>query len=262
LTAGVRVVAVDWSGRAGVTGQRRHIWRAVADDGRLVALGSGMSRGEVVDEVVAMARADEELIVGFDFAFSFPAWFVLGYGLTEVGELWALAAVEGERWLEECRPPFWGRPHKPRPALVEQLRLTDASCQPVGGARPKSVFQVGGAGAVGTGSIRGMPYLPRLRAAGFSVWPFDPAGSPLVVEIYPRALTGPVRKSVAAARAAYLEDWTLPLGLRRLAQESEDAFDAAASALVMWRHLEQLRNLCRAEDPRVLLEGAIWAPTP
>ena len=37
--------------------------------------------------------------------------------------------------------------------------------------RPKSTFQIGGAGAVGTGSLRGMPHLLTLREAGCAVWP-------------------------------------------------------------------------------------------
>jgi hypothetical protein len=50
----------------------------------------------------------------------------------------------------------------------------------------KSVFQIGGAGAVGTGSVRGMPLLAALSADGFSVWPFEDASERMVIEIYPR----------------------------------------------------------------------------
>ena len=56
------------------------------------------------------------------------------------------------------------------------------------------MFQIGGAGAVGTGSIRGMPHLLTLADSGFTIWPFVSGGLPTVVEIYPRALTGPVNK--------------------------------------------------------------------
>src|SRR5947207_2673911 len=81
-----------------------------------------------------------------------------------------------------------------RPTLEEHLRRTDRDVPGIGGIRPKSVFQIGGAGAVGTGSIRGMSLLKRLSDAGFAVWPFDSAQFPLVVEIYPRLLTGSVKK--------------------------------------------------------------------
>jgi hypothetical protein len=50
------------------------------------------------------------------------------------------------------------------------------------------VFQIGGAGAVGTDSVRGTPHLLTLAKAGFSIWPFDPPHHLMVIEIYPRAL--------------------------------------------------------------------------
>jgi len=48
--------------------------------------------------------------------------------------------------------------------------------------------------------------------------------------------------------------------LRRRAEDSEDAFDAAISALVMSQHLDALRGLEPASDPVTRLEGAIWVP--
>lgn len=115
---------------------------------------------------------------------------------------------------------------------------------------------------MGTGSIRGMPYLRYLRDAGFSIWPFDPPGWPAVIEIYPRALTGPVTKSDRTSRAAYLDRWDMPGLLRRRAEDSEDAFDAAISALVMSRHSQEFADpLLAATDPDVRLEGSIWVPS-
>lgn len=95
-------------------------------------------------------------------------------------EAWDLAAREGERWLAACPAPFWGRRGRPRPTFgpgQSPFRVTEDQQRTVAGIRPKSVFQVGGAGAVGTGSLRGMPELSRLRAAGFSIWPIDPPSS-------------------------------------------------------------------------------------
>lgn len=59
--------------------------------------------------------------------------------------------------------------------MPDELRRTDRERPAVGGIRPTSGFQIGGAGAVGTGAVRGMPMLARLRAAGFAIWPFDAA---------------------------------------------------------------------------------------
>ena len=117
----------------------------------------------------------------------------------------------------------------------------------VKGITPKSPFQIGGAGSVGTASLRGMPVLVRLREAGFRVWPFDApalvakAPRPLVVEMYTRLKTGAVQKSNAVARAAYLlkkrrEDAAyaaLSRTVMQRARESEDAFDALVSTMVM-----------------------------
>lgn len=83
-----------------------------------------------------------------------------------------------------------------------------------------------------------------------------------LVEIYPRALTGAVVKSKAGDRAGYLARRHPGLGrqMREQAASSEDAFDAAISALVMADHAPSLANLQRTADPVVALEGRIWLP--
>jgi hypothetical protein len=167
------VVAVDWSGAA--QGAATRIWLAHVVDGELVTLRNGRTRQQVVDDLVELrAHCPAGLVVGLDFSFSFPAWFVRARRCTTVDDMWRTATREGEDWLAECAPPFWGRPGRPRPPLDEHLRRAEKAIS-VGGISPKSVFQIGGAGAVGTGSIRGMPYLRQLRESGFSIWPFDPA---------------------------------------------------------------------------------------
>ena len=133
--------------------------------------------------------------------------------------------------------------------------------------RPKSPLQIGGAGAVGTGSLRGIPVLRNLRRAGFGVWPFDEAELPVTVEIYPRVFTGDLTKSDAAARAQELKKlrqgeygaW-LGKGLLEHAEASEDAFDALFAALGMWEHRAEFAELRRTEDEEERLEGRIWVP--
>ena len=124
------------------------------------------------------------------------------------------------------------------------------------------MFQIGGAGAVGTGSLRGMPVLHRLHEAGFSVWPFCDAELPVVIEIYPRVLTGAVNKSNAEHRRTYIEEryGHLDAAMRERAASSDDAFDAAVSALVMWEHQAELAALRPARDDVERLEGATWRP--
>ena len=206
------------------------------------------------------AASGGPLVAGFDFSFSWPAWRLRELGCASAEELWARAAADGERWLAACAPPLWGRPgrHRPQRGPDEpELRATER----LGPGRPTSSFQIGGAGSVGTGSLRGMPLLPLLRAAGFALWPWDDAGAATALEIYPRALTGPVVKSSADARAAYLaDDARIPPALLPVAQATEDAFDAAVSAVVLAEHLPQLLALRAASDEATRLEGAIWRP--
>jgi hypothetical protein len=257
------VVAVDWSGS--IVDERRHIWVAIVVDGDLIRLDHGHRRADVpailrriVDEV------GPRVAVGFDFAFGLPAWFARARGCATGPDLWALARTEGESWLRECDPPFWGRRRRRRPYTnpADGMRATDATARRVGSSAPKSVFQIGGVGAVGTGSVRGMPVLTDLRAAGFAIWPFDAPAWPVVIEIYPRHFTGHVVKSNGAARAVYLTDhWSdMPPTFRDSACQSDDAFDAALTARGMWAFRERLASLPMIRDTTAHLEGVIWDP--
>lgn len=260
-----RAIAIDWSGAK--SGARSRIWLAEVRDGCLTRLESGRDRGEVIAHVIADARTDPDVVVGLDFQFAFPSWFTGRQGATSIEELWDLVEERGEQWLRDCSHPFWGRPGKPKPDLTRHLRLTEQRAPKQKGVSPKSIFQIGGAGAVGTGSIRGMPHLARLREAAlpegrFSIWPFHRVQIPLVIEIYPRLLTGAVNKSDHAARVSYLARDFPEIGsaLAREAASSEDAFDAAVSALVMNRHLDEIATLAEARDPTERIEGSIWWP--
>jgi hypothetical protein len=260
-----RVVAVDWSGRAAEAGQRRHIWTAEVAGGRLVALAAGRTRAGAAEHLERLARLHPRLVVGLDFSFSFPSWWLVERGWQDGPSAWSAAAAEGEGWLARCPPPFWGRPGRRRPRHDPgrpALRVTEAEAPATGGVRPCSTFQIGGAGAVGTASVRGMSALARLRGAGFHVWPFDAPGWPLALEIYPRLLTGAVRKSDPLARRRVLAD-RFPEADRTLAEVaagSEDAFDAAVSALTMAAHGDELAALPHLVDRRSRMEGCLWRP--
>jgi predicted nuclease with RNAse H fold len=142
--------------------------------------------------------------------------------------------------------------------LSERFRRTETKDNKTA----KSVFQIGGAGAVGTGSIRGMPHLHALSDHGFGIWPFDSAKSPLVIEIYPRALTGAVTKGRWAERHDLLRRRfaSQPPEMLERAAGSEDAFDAAVSALVMAEYQDQIAALTTTTDDAVAIEGKVWTP--
>ena len=253
---------------------------------------SGRTRDEVADWLIALAKQNPALVVGFDFCFSFPSWFVQEVGARDAFEFWRAVQAHGERWLVRESPGavkdrrFWGKPHK-RPAefsgdqIHRMLRATDIDCKlaahipdeeralRVKGITPKSVFQIGGSGSVGTASLRGMPVLLRLHAAGFHIWPFDlPApGQPLVVEMYTRLNTGPVHKSNPAARATYLAAKrntdpayaALSRAALAKAKAGEDAFDALVSCMVMTAQRENFYTLPQPRDTKYHMEGWTWA---
>jgi hypothetical protein len=217
-----RILAIDWSGAR--TGEQRAIWLAEARDGRLVRLEGGRGREQLVAHLLEEAERDPDLVAGLDFAFSLPEWFLHARGIDDVWNAWDLVAREAEAWLRDPQPPFW-RERKPP---GDGFRRTELEC----GGRPKSVFQLVGAGQVGTGSLRGIPFLPRLRER-FAIWPFDEPRLPLLVEIYPRLYPR-----------------------ERDDHPNEHARDAAAAALAMSRWPGDWRRLPR--DPAYALEGRIW----
>ena len=294
-----RIVAVDWSGRIDAAGQRRHIWAGVWTRGK-VTLEAGRTREELVEWLIVMSRETPRMAVSLDCCFSFPAWFLTEHGCETVFDFWRkVAAGQGERWLaregdaiaRDAR--FWAAPHK-RPEefcgenLPRSMRLTDMEnkitpkllegdperAAKVKGITPKSPFQIGGSGSVGTGSLRAMPFLLRMAEAGFRIWPFQSAQltgakpQPLLVEMYTRLMTGAVAKSSEEARARYLaakkktDDVYRRLGqvVMQRALASEDAFDALVSVLEMVRWREELPRLKATRDPVLRLEGITWRP--
>jgi hypothetical protein len=260
LVPEVTIVAVDWSGRS--SGPAESIWLARTDgEGQLVQLENGRDRDTLVDHLLELAARTPRLVVGLDFAFGFPAWWSAHNGWASGHEIWQAMSAMEPQLLAACEPPFWGRPNHPNPNTPARgLRVTDLGSHPA-----KSVFQIGGAGSVGTGSIRGMTQLARLSAAGFAIWPFDDDDGtrPVAIEIYPRRLTGPVNKSSWRARHAHLSTQhpNQPDRMRERAAGSQDAFDAAISAIVMSRHHDQLTHLPTVTHATTRLEGCIWAPS-
>ena len=251
-----RAIAVDWSGA--ITGERAKLWIAEASDGELQTLESGRTRDEVIAWVCERRAEIPSCVTGFDFSFSLPAWFLDVHGCASIDDAWELVTEHGEAWLADCPAPFWGRPGRKR-GDESQLRGCEEGWN-VRGIVPKSVFQIGGAGAVGTGTLRGIPFLPILREAGWAIWPYDAPTDHVVAEIWTRLLTGPVAKSSADGRREWLRENTNLQGhLLHAASDSEDAFDAAACAIVLSR-CKDLASTLHAPvtgDPR---EGSMLTP--
>jgi hypothetical protein len=299
----LRLIAIDWSGRIDVAGQRRHIWAAIwtrSGSETTVQLEAGRTRDEITEWLIELAREIPRMVVSIDCCFSFPGWFLEEHGCEDMFAFWRKAnAGLAEQWLDrECDEiardeRFWGAPHK-RPAQFcgpgyrRMFRFADYDnkiaqgmeggdperAAKMRGITPKSPFQIGGSGSVGTGSLRAMTMLERLHDAGFRFWPLENAAidakapRPLVVEMYTRLMTGAVAKSNAGARRKYLAAKRKTDGLYSLlgrtvlskAQGSEDAFDALVSVIEMARYADEFGGLKATRDPELRREGLTWRP--
>jgi hypothetical protein len=279
-----KIIAIDWSGRKDTSGQRRHIWAASWIKNK-ITLEANRTREELTDWLIQQSQQTPNLVIGVDFCFSYPSWLLQELGLTSVFDFWQLVSeTHSEFWLStDCKDErFWGRPRK-KPAQFcgsseMMFRQADLACKvrshiidplnqdKIKGIAPKSPFQIGGAGAVGTGTLKGIPFLHQLHKNGFHVWPFEEPQLPLIVEIYPRLLTGEVKKSQRQARKEYLAAKQssdpmfrkLPSDVIAKAEGSEDAFDALVSMLEMVRRRDSFTSLKKTHNPITRLEGAVW----
>jgi hypothetical protein len=227
------VIAIDWSGARRAKG----IWLAVVQDGRVVESRALSTREEAIGYV---GDFPAPLIAGFDFSFGMPEWFSREHGCASIDEVWALAARDGDGWLAPTSP-FW----RDRCGVPRHQRFRTCEERYPGA---KSIFQLVGNGQVGAGSVRGMSLLPRLRAAGLAIWPFDDPADRTVVEIYPTRL----RRHAPHHDAPHHDGASWRNNHER---------DAVVSARVMWCARETVAALRAATDPTTRLEGDIWAPT-
>jgi hypothetical protein len=235
-------IGIDWSGASDDRGQRRAIALAVVDEGRLTVY-DGRNRGETVYWLAERA-AGGPVVAGIDCSFSVPRWVADLHGCNTIDAIWDVVGASGEGWLTSCPPPFFG-PGGRRRSLPDELgfRATEHALRDRG-YRPKSLFQLAGAGQVGRGSLRAMPWLAWLRAQGAAIWPFDAPGTCTIVEAWPTLLA---RESPGSAPA------------RSFGSEHRD------DAVTIARALAARGAGCPSRVPPrgaadAALEGWIWEP--
>ena len=209
---------VDWSGGndRGPTPKKDAIWVCAARAG-VADMPIYLRNRTVAEDWITTFLQDERaagrrVLAGFDFAFGYPAGF--GKALTGSDDPFAVwdwfaarvtdTATMNNRFdlagqINAMIPgtgPFWGNglnrdiAHLPRKGLNRaghgMPEKRDAEKQ-AKGAFP--VWQLSGAGAVGSQVIMGLPVLARLRKTfgqDLCVWPFEPTDRPIaVVEIWP-----------------------------------------------------------------------------
>jgi hypothetical protein len=216
-----RVAILDWSAAGRPKRGADSIWLG-HDDGTAENPATRTGAETLLHRLVADALANEQrLLIGADFAFGYPAGFAQALtGRNDALALWDWFArhitgdatnrsnhLEVAARINARLPgvgPFWFNPlkrdivHLPRKGRLRHghgfsdTRRADRSAR---GAQ--SVWKLGGAGAVGSQVLTGLPVLHRLRAAfpgQISVWPFELPNRPVILaEVFPSLLAPEVR---------------------------------------------------------------------
>lgn len=221
------ITVIDWSGGndRGATPKADAIWAAVSRAGHADAPLYLRNRKIAEDWLCTLieeeSAAGRRLFLGFDFPFGFPSGFAKGLiGHTDplavwdwleerledtpktnnrfdlAGEINGLFPGVGPFWFNGVKRDIPGLPHKGRDrhdfGLAEH-RLADARAK---GAF--SVWQLGGAGAVGSQALTGLAVLSRLRKTfsdKISAWPFEALNRAVaLVEVWPSLIS----KAIAA----------------------------------------------------------------
>ncbi len=275
-----RVIAIDWSGASDEATQHETIWMAEWNDQK-TKLEYGLNRSEVIQKLIALKESSESMLVGFDFSFSLPKHFVLEHvpemeEQRDIRAVWRHVAQHADEWLEG-NESFWGRKGEFAKCRHKDLKLMFRKTEERLRKKfsPSSTFQIGGAGAVGTGSLRGMPLLLELAEHGFTVWPFVEAGAFSVVEIYPAIFTLPreprAGKNKGKKRRGFMDKRIAGAAVgspwhkvseRELtcAELSQDAFDALVSVMNMVERLAKSGDHCWRLCENSWIEGEIWPP--
>lgn len=231
MTAFDTVVMVDWSAAARAPRRPRPdaIFAAVARGGKAdpaAYLGHRLDAEAWIAALVDGERAaGRRVLVGFDFPFGYPRGFAAALvGRPDAFALWDWL---GARIVDTPRAnnrfevagainalfpgtgPFWGNgTAREVPNLPRKGRARTANPFPERRAieeRHKGAFtlwQLSGAGAVGSQTLMGLPVLSRLRrrfAADLSVWPFEaPDAGVVLAEVWPSLLAPVVAAELAA----------------------------------------------------------------
>lgn len=211
-----RIAILDWSAASRPRRGKDSIWLGLADG----TATNPPTRVQAFDALAALVEETlsrhETLLIGADFAFGYPAGFAQALtGRPGALAIWdwlfhhvedgpdnasnridVAAAINarmpglGPFWFNPLRREVAGltRKRPDRAALpFDEFRRTDRAAT---GAQ--SVWKLGGAGAVGSQVLTGLPVLERLRRSfpgQIAVWPFEPPTAPVVLaEVFPSLL--------------------------------------------------------------------------
>jgi molybdopterin molybdotransferase len=297
------VLIVDWSGGndRGASPKKDAIWTGVARAGQaedpVYHRNRQLAEAWIIQFLTDEHAAGRRVLAGFDFAFGYPAGF--GRVLTGSDDPfaiwdWFAAHVQdspkaNNRFdlagqINALFPgigPFWGNrlardiPDLPRKGLARQghgIAEKRAAEQQAKGAF--AVWQLSGAGAVGSQIIMGLPVLARLRqrfGADLAVWPFEPLTPPIaLVEVWPSliaktiAATCPPGAIKDAHQVRVLAQAISALAPEDLARMLDAPGGTAEGAILGLGHVALLEQAARApvlrNDCFALPQGVHWTP--
>lgn len=211
------VIVVDWSGGndRGPTPKADAIWACVARGGGAEApvylRNRQVAEAWIGDTVQAERAAGRRVMVGFDFPFGYPQGFARAVsGSDDPLALWDWLAARIEDAPKANNRfdvagainlalggngPFWGNGLK---GDIDGLPRTKAGYENPFDERRRAetlakgafaVWQLSGAGSVGSQALMGLPVLARLRqrfGGDLAVWPFQPLDAGIaLVEVWP-----------------------------------------------------------------------------
>ena len=198
-------VAIDWSGARG-SYKGISVARCSRGSGAprlVIPKGRYWTRREIADWLAAELEKDQRLLIGFDFAFSFPFEENLGYfggRAARTKDIFSLWDFIEERCGDEAdfgcanfvkhpdlAPLFWTEGPRPH-AWIERKRSVEFVCAEFTKTWPETLYKLLHSKQVGKASITGIRVLNAVRKRVFdhvAVWPFEAVNKSAFVEIYP-----------------------------------------------------------------------------
>ena len=224
-----RFVMVDWSG-GNDTGPRPRadaIWACEAGHDPVYLRNRALAEDWLTACIESALQAGDRLCIGFDFPFGYPSGFAASLtGRADPFAVWdwltghitdtpsANNRFDVAAKINRQTPgsgPFWGNALKrdiadlPRTKANYSNPFPDKRAAESRASGAFTLWQLSGAGAVGSQTLMGLPVLNRLRrkfANQVAVWPFDPLDRPVAfVEIWPSMISDIVAREVAATGA-------------------------------------------------------------
>jgi molybdopterin molybdotransferase len=299
------VIVVDWSGGndRGPTPRADAIWACVARDGVADApvylRNRQVAEAWIADTLQIERAAGRRVMVGFDFPFGYPRGFARAVAGTDDPLAfwdWLADRIEDAPKANNRfdvagainlalggNGPFWGNGLKRE---IDGLPRTKAGYENPFAQRRQaeerakgafSVWQLSGAGSVGSQALMGLPVLARLRqrfGGDLAVWPFQPQDAGIaLVEVWPSLIAPEIAARVQpdeikdAAQVRVLAQALSALSADQLATmladgDSEEGWifglgheDALRGALTDGPVPPPLSNDCFALPP-----GVAWTP--